>query len=123
MTTADNGPPTGAATEATPTSAEGTSVEAEVTSDDHLALQDAFTDFRSNWAVIQQGFVDDPWHAVKDADRLIGDVLEKLAATFEEQREQLAGQWSDGEPDTEELRLTLRSYRDFLDRLLTSLKT
>ena len=123
MTTIDNDPPTDAATEATPTSAETPPVEVEMTSGEHLALEDPFVDFRSNWAVIQQGFVDDPWNAVKDADRLIGDALEKLAAIFEEQREQLAGQWSDGEPDTEQLRLTLRSYRDFLDRLLTSIRT
>jgi hypothetical protein len=122
MTTADYGPPTDAATEATPTSAETAPVEVE-TSGEHLAPEHAFVDFRSHWAVIQQGFVDDPWSAVKDADRLIGDALEKLAAIFEEQREQLAGQWSDGEPDTEELRLTLRSYRDFLDRLLTLITT
>jgi len=123
MTTADDGPPTDAGTEVTPVSAETTPVDADMTVGDGPVLQDAFVDFRSNWAVIQQGFVDDPWSSVKDADRLIGDVLEKLAAAFEEQREHLAGQWSDGEPDTEQLRLTLRSYRDFLDRLLTSLRT
>jgi len=123
VTTADYGPPTDAATEATPTSAEDTPVDGEMTSGEHLAPDHALTDFRSNWAVIQQGFVDDPWNAVKDADRLIGDALDKLVAIFEEQREQLAGQWSDGEPDTEQLRLTLRSYRDFLDRLLTSIRT
>jgi len=73
--------------------------------------------------VIQRGFVDDPRSAVKDADSLVGDVLEKLRATFEEQRRDLEGQWSDGETDTKELRLTLRRYCDFLDRLLTSLAT
>lgn len=38
--------------------------------------------------------------------------LEQLAAIFEEQRHDFAGQWRDGEPDTEELRLTLRRYRE-----------
>ena len=69
--------------------------------------------------MIQQGFVDDPRSAVKDADSIVGDVLEELYATFEEQRRHLEGQWSDAEPDTEELRLALRRYRDFFDRLLT----
>ena len=90
---------------------------------DHPVPHDAVVDFRSHWVVIQQGFVDDPRGAVKDADSLVGDVLDNLAATFEDQRRHLGGQWREGEPDTEELRLTLRRYRDFLNRLLTSLGT
>ena len=118
MTTADNGPKTEAATEATPAAAGTAPGEAGTTSGEHL-VHDAVVDFRSRWQVIQQGFVDDPRSAVKDADSLVGHVLEELSATFEEQRLHLEGQWSDGEPDTEELRLTLRRYRDFFGFLLT----
>ena len=46
-------------------------------------------------------------------------MLEHLAAILEEQRHHLARQWSDGEPDTEELRSAFQRYRDFFDRLLT----
>jgi hypothetical protein len=136
MTKADNAPKTEAATEATPVAAgtasgeaettggehlashDAASGEAETTGGEHLASHDAASDFRSRWEVIQQGFVDDPRSAVKDADSIVGDVLEELYTTFEEQRRHLEGQWSDGEPDTEELRLALRRYRDFFDRLL-----
>ena len=142
MTTADNDPTAGVDTEANPGATETSPWDAETTaaadieatrasdgsaagdagttSGDHLVPDDAVVDIRSHWALIQQGFVDDPWSAVKDADTLVGDVLQKLAAIFEEQRQHLAGQWSDGESDTEQLRLTLRRYRDFLDRLLTT---
>jgi hypothetical protein len=121
MTTADNGPKTEAwaADEAAPAAAGTAPGEAGTTSGEHLVLHDAVVDFRSRWEVVQQGFVDDPPSAVKDADSLVGHVLEELSATFEDQRRHLEGQWSDGEPDTEELRLTLRRYRDFFDFLLT----
>ena len=114
------GPTAEAATEATPTAAVTTPGGSGTTNGAHLVPDDAVMDFRSRWQEIQQGFVDDPWSAVKDADGLVGDVLEKLAAILEEQRRRLAGQWSDGEPDTEQLRLTLRQYRDLLDHLLTN---
>ena len=124
MTTPGDSPNIDAATEATPAWASDTRPEeAGMTGIDHPVPHDAVVDFRSYWVVIQQGFVDDPRSAVKDADSLVGGVLEKLSATLEEQRRHLWGQWSDGEPDTEELRLTLRRYRDFLDRLLASLAT
>ncbi len=120
MTTADNDPrPDAAATEATPASAGSTAGEAGMTSGGHLVPDEALVHFKSHWQTIQQGFVDDPWNAVKEADSLVGDVREQLAAILEEPRHHLAGQWSDGEPDTEELRLTLRRYRDVLDHLLT----
>jgi hypothetical protein len=119
MTTADNAAMTELDTEATQSTASTTSGEAGTKNGEHLVPNDAVVDFKSRWDVIQQGFVDDPQRAVKDADGLVADVLEKLSATFEEQRRHLEGQWSDGEPDTEELRSALRRYRDFFDRLLT----
>ncbi len=76
-------------------------------------------DFKTRWEAIQQGFVDDPRSAVSDADSLVSDVLQKLSSGFEQQHGQLEAQWSDGEPDTEELRSAFQRYRDFFDRLLT----
>ncbi|MEV6417949.1 hypothetical protein [Kribbella sp. NPDC051718] len=76
-------------------------------------------DFKARWDVIQQGFVDDPRTAVTDADKLVGDVLDRLSTTFDEQHRTLEGQWSNGEPDTEALRSALQRYRAFFERLLT----
>ena len=76
--------------------------------------------FRSRWSEIQTGFVDDPRHAVEQGDGLVAEVMTRLAETFAEQRTALERQWDRGDNvDTENLRVALRSYRSFFDRLLS----
>lgn len=78
--------------------------------------------FRAHWDEVQIGFVDDPLQSVKRADELVAQVMTSLAATFARERAQLenfmATQGQDG-PDTENLRVALRRYRSFFQRLLT----
>jgi hypothetical protein len=93
--------------------------EPDVSPEDPLVPDDVVVDFRARWDVIQQGFVDDPRTAVTDADKLVGDVLQRLSSTFDKQHQSLEGQWADGEPSTEDLRGALQRYRAFFDRLLT----
>lgn len=88
------------------------------TDDGQLMARAAIMDYSARWEAIQQGFVDDPRSAVTDADTLVGDVLQHLSVTFDEQRGELERQWSDGEPSTEDLRSALQRYRDFFQRLL-----
>ncbi|MBT2365925.1 hypothetical protein J7E88_11560 [Streptomyces sp. ISL-10] len=77
--------------------------------------------FRTRWQAIQNDFVDDPREAVHSADALVADVMQKLAATFAERREGLEEQWNRGEQaDTESLRVALREYRSFFNRLLAT---
>jgi hypothetical protein len=77
--------------------------------------------FRVRWQEVQSKFVDDPRDAVHTADALVADVMQRLAATFADRREELEGQWNRGEEaDTEELRLALRHYRSFFNRLLVT---
>jgi hypothetical protein len=83
-----------------------------------LVPKEQVMDFQARWQAIQQGFVDDPRSAVGDADTLVGEVLQRLSTTFENQHQELEGQWADGEPSTEDLRGALQRYRDFFDRLL-----
>jgi hypothetical protein len=97
----------------------GTGEPAGVLSDDEpLIASDAAMDYTARWEAIQQGFVDDPRSAVTDADTLVGEVLKKLASTFDDQHKGLESQWSNGQPSTEDLRSALRRYRDFFERLL-----
>ena len=97
----------------------GTGEPAGMLSDDEpLIASDTAMDYTARWEAIQQGFVDDPRSAVTDADTLVGEVLKKLASTFDDQHKGLESQWSDGEPSTEDLRSALRRYRDFFERLL-----
>lgn len=76
-------------------------------------------DFRSRWNNIQTGFVDEPHNAVKSADELVAEIMQRLAQSFSDQRSNLEKQWErSDEVSTEELRLALRRYRSFFDRLL-----
>ncbi|MCX4575406.1 hypothetical protein OHB41_19880 [Streptomyces sp. NBC_01571] len=77
--------------------------------------------FRARWQEVQSQFVDDPRDAVHTADALVADVMQRLAATFADHKQELEGQWNRGEQaDTENLRLALRHYRSFFNRLLVT---
>ncbi|MFI8825067.1 hypothetical protein [Streptomyces sp. NPDC053431] len=77
--------------------------------------------FRTRWHELQSLFVDDPRQAVHEADALVADVMQRLAATFADHRKSLEGQWRQGEDvDTESLRMALRRYRSFFHRLLST---
>ena len=77
-------------------------------------------DYRSRWTEIQTGFVDEPRHSVEQADALVAEVIKRLADSFAEERSKLEGQWGRGnDVSTEDLRLALRRYRSFFDRLLS----
>jgi hypothetical protein len=77
--------------------------------------------YSSRWQTIQAGFVDEPRRAVQEADALVAEVMRRLAEGFATERERLEHQWSGGkEVDTEDLRLALRRYRSFFDRLLST---
>jgi hypothetical protein len=77
------------------------------------------TDFRTRWTEIQTGFVDEPRRAVEQADALVAEVIKRLADSFAEERSKLEGQWGRGDDvSTEDLRVSLRRYRSFFDRLL-----
>jgi hypothetical protein len=76
-------------------------------------------DFRTRWTEIQTGFVDEPRRCVEQADALVAEVIKRLANTFAEERSKLEGQWGRGDDvSTEDLRVALRRYRSFFDRLL-----
>ena len=73
-------------------------------------------DIRSRFLDIQAGFIDEPRQAVEEAGRFVDDLLRQVADALQGQRGQLAG--ATDEASTEDLRLALRAYRQFVDRLL-----
>lgn len=81
--------------------------------DTEVFTGEAVARLRARWRELQADFVDDPQRAVQDAD----DVLDEVLRTITEHRERLAGEWQD-HTDTEDLRLAMRGYRSFFDRLL-----
>ena len=77
-------------------------------------------EFKGRWTSIQSGFVDEPRHAVEQADSLIAEVMKALAGSFADERQHLEQQWDRGDDvSTEDLRLGLKRYRSFFDRLLS----
>lgn len=77
--------------------------------------------FTSRWQEIQTSFVDQPRDAVAEADALVADLMQRLAASFSQERERLEGQWDRGDDvSTEDLRVALTRYRSFFDRLLAA---
>jgi hypothetical protein len=76
-------------------------------------------EFRSRWNTIQTSFVDEPRKTVEQADELVAEIMQRLAQSFSDQRSNLERQWEHAEEvSTEDLRLALRRYRSFFDRLL-----
>src|SRR5216683_3123444 len=74
---------------------------------------------RSRWEKIQTGFVDEPRKAVQDADALVAQTTKQLADSFSRERTKLEKEWDRGDDvSTENLRIALRRYRSFFDRLL-----
>jgi hypothetical protein len=71
---------------------------------------------RNRFLDIQAGFIDEPRQAVEEAGRFVDDLLRQVADALQGQRGQLAG--ATEEASTEDLRLALRAYRQFVDRLL-----
>ena len=76
--------------------------------------------YRTQWDAIQTGFVDEPRRAVEEADALVALVIKRLSAVFADERGALEHQWGRGdEISTEDLRVALRKYRSFFERLLS----
>jgi hypothetical protein len=76
--------------------------------------------YRTQWDAIQTGFVDEPRQAVQEADALVALVIKRLSEVFTDERASLEHQWGKGdEISTEDLRVALRRYRSFFERLLS----
>jgi len=89
--------------------------------DDRTPLFSDPDNYRNRWQAIQVGFVDEPRRAVEDADALVAEVVQQLIDSFAGERKNLEGQWSRGDQvSTEDLRVALRRYRSFFDRLLST---
>ena len=87
---------------------------------DPLFSADLADEYRARWTAVQGSFVDDPRQAVQQGDELVAQVMKSLAESFAHEREALENQLSGGgEASTEMLRVALRRYRSFFERLLS----
>jgi hypothetical protein len=106
----------------TPANGRSTMTMAKLTPESNVrsfAPNDA-QDFRSRWEKIQIGFVDEPRRAVEQADDLVASAIKRLAEVFGAERQKLEAEWDRSDNvSTEDLRIALRRYRSFFDRLLS----
>lgn len=86
-----------------------------------LLAEDDVASMSARWETVQASFVDEPRQAVTEADRLVEDVIQRLALSFADERTRLERRWEHGEQvSTEDLRRTIRRYRSFFQRLLAA---
>jgi len=85
-----------------------------------LLAEDFTRECHTRWDNVQAGFVDEPRSAVKKADELVAECMQKLADSFSNERTRLEQQWDRGDNvSTEDLRVALQKYRSFFNRLLS----
>lgn len=108
-----------AAGDGTPAVAGGTSGDAgSGTGLERLVPANRVEEYTSRWDSVKGEFVDEPRQAVAKADKLVGELLDELDQLFRKQRSDLEHGLDADETSTEDLRLALRKYRSFFDRLM-----
>jgi hypothetical protein len=104
-----------------PDAAVGGSAAAEHGSHASLLDDGELQDMTMRWKDIQAEFVDEPTTAVREADALVAELMQRLATMFASERAELENRWDGGnQVSTEELRQGLRLYRSFFERLLAA---
>ena len=86
---------------------------------ERLVPADRAHDYSSRWDALKGDFVDEPRRAVAQADDLVGELLDEIQRLFADQRRDLEQGFDHDRASTEDLRLALRRYRSFFDRLLS----
>ncbi|MGW4209392.1 hypothetical protein ACWEIJ_15485 [Lentzea sp. NPDC004789] len=79
------------------------------------APQRAAGRLEDEWQAVQYEFVDDPKAAVRKADELVKRAIDELTTRHRSLSQQLEG---NGDPQTEDLRLTLHRYRELFKSLV-----
>ena len=75
----------------------------------------------ARWKDIQAEFVEEPTVAVRQADALVAELMQRLAVMFAAERSELESRWAgENEVSTEDLRQGMRRYRTFIERLLAA---
>jgi hypothetical protein len=75
--------------------------------------------YRERWNELKGEFVDDPRHALRRIDGLVGEVLDEIEQMLGRQRAELESAMADEHASTEDLRVAFGRYREFFDRMLS----
>ena len=86
-----------------------------------LLGEDERSDLRERWDALQGRFVDDPAGSTHLADELLRDTRDRIERRWEERHRELTDRWEDRDDlTTEDLRTTLRRYRDAFEQLIST---
>ena len=100
---------------------ESDAVSVEQDDADQLFSSEDRTRFGQRWTDIQSRFVDDPRDAVASADDLVTEMMDCIGDRLAERRSVLGQDLaSEGDAETEDLRLATQRYRTFFQRLLST---
>jgi hypothetical protein len=75
--------------------------------------------FHDEWHEVKAQFVDDPIAALTRAHDLLTEAVHELADSLLAERDELDPLRHTSTPDTESMRMAMRGYREFLDRVLS----
>ncbi|MDI6104527.1 hypothetical protein QLQ12_38650 [Actinoplanes sp. NEAU-A12] len=81
--------------------------------------EDAARHFRAAWHEVKAEFVDDPVTALTRAHDLLTDAVNELTEVLLAERDELDPLRGSGTPDTESMRMAMRGYREYLERILS----
>lgn len=76
------------------------------------------TDLRQKFDAVQSEFIDDPKSAVKKAEELVKEVVDRITRSMHERMDTMH-RGIEKSNDTEQLRQTMKSYRDLVDWMET----
>jgi len=74
--------------------------------------------FRAEWHEVKAQFVDDPEAALTRAHDLLTEAVHELTESMLAERDELDPLRGAAKPDTESMRMAMRGYREFMDRIL-----
>jgi hypothetical protein len=80
--------------------------------------ESASEQFRAEWHEVKAQFVDDPVAALTRAHDLLTEAVHELTESMLAERDELDPLRAGSTPDTESMRMAMRGYREFLDRIL-----
>ena len=100
--------------------AEGTPLRPGDVTDHSISFwtESASEQFRAEWHEVKAQFVDDPEAALTRAHDLLTEAVHELTESMLAERDDLDPLRGVAKPDTESMRMAMRGYREFLDRIL-----
>jgi hypothetical protein len=84
---------------------------------EHAGMWPDMTEFGARFRDIQSEFIDDPKAAVKKAEALMGEAVERITKSMQDHMRSMHHDVDGKDGDTESLRLVMRRYRTWIESM------